>query len=555
MVLNIENIKNIISEIPFVKQINFIEQREFCIFGGVEINFEGLDNSINFDFIIAPQYPLKTHDSESIIFINKELVTLNHVMSEGNICIHTSHNTNLKEKLLIDFNSLKNWIIKYYINKDSDNNYEHIIVKESAIDDKYYSYIFTECDNHFLKGEYGDVHITSLNNGVYKDKVMLNFLIQGFTSIHEKSKNCQWSNYYKNRIKTVNGFYYFIQDAPATLGKFGFSSYQELSTLLSTDFLNQLHEYEERNLKKNKDAVIPLFLGYKINATEIHWQVILIKVGDFPLKGVSQKVDGVKTGKWNSELIDKKITWGLTRNASYKYFFGRGVFSDELINNKILIIGIGAIGSMIAQTLTRCGCKYIDFIDYDIKEPENICRSEYTIINGITEKTQELNRIVCEISPFVNSKPLNNDYFELLVKSFFTDKKYRKKIEQDLNNYDLIIDCSTDNDLMYVLDSLTLNANMINISITNHAKEMICAFYPNIYKFVNNQFSNVLKNDTYDLYEPTGCWSPTFKASYNDIDVLVQLALKHINELILNKKQKNNFVIKYIDNNFKIIEF
>lgn len=555
MGLDIENIKSIISEIPFVKQINFIEQRDFYIYGKIEVEFDGLENSISFDFRIAPQYPLKTHDSESIIFINKELTALNHVMSEGNICIHTSHNTNLKEKLIIDFNSLKNWIVKYYINKDNDRKYEHIVINESSVNDKYYSYIFTECDNSFSKGEYGDVHITSLNNGIYKDKIMLNFLIQGFTSIHEEKKECQWSSFYKNKVKTVNGFYYFTQDAPATHGKFGFSSYQELSLLLSTDFLNQLHEYEERNLKKNKDAVIPLFLGYKINETEIHWQAMLIKVGDFPLKGISQKVDGIKTGKWDSELIDKNITWGLTRNTSYKYFFGRGVFADELISSKILIIGVGAIGSMIAQTLTRCGCKHIDFVDYDIKEPENVCRSEYKVANGITTKTQELNKILCEISPFVNSTPLNNDYFEYLVKSFFTDKAYRKKIEQDLNNYDLIIDCTTDNDLMYVLDSLTLSANMINISITNHAKEIVCAFYPNIYKFVNNQFSNVLVNDTHDLYEPTGCWSPTFKASYNDINILVQFALKHLNQLMLNNKPKNNFVIKNFDSNLKIIEF
>lgn len=450
---------------------------------------------------------------------------------------------------------MKSWIIKYYINKDIDNKYEHIVINESFINDKYYSYIFTECDNSFFKGEYGDVHITSLNNGIYKDKVIHNYLIQGFTSIQEEKKDCQWNNYYKNKIKSVNGFYYFTQDAPATHGKFGFSSYQELSTYLSTDFLNQLHEYEERNLKKSKDTVIPLFLGYKINDTEIHWQVVLLEIGSFPLKGVCQKVNGIKTGKWNSELIDKNITWGLTRNTSYKYFFGRGVFSEKLIKSKILIIGVGAIGSMIAQTLTRCGCRYIDFVDYDVKEPENVCRSEYMIGNGVTTKTHELNRILCEISPFVNTNPLNNDYFEKLVKSFFTDKEYRKKIEQDLNNYDLIFDCSTDNDLMYVLDSLTLNVNIINVSITNHAEEMVCAFYPNIYKFVNNQFSNVLKNDTHDLYEPTGCWNPTFKASYNDINILVQLALKHLNKLILDNKPKNNFVIKNIDNNLKIIEF
>ena len=177
MVWDVKNIRGIIAEIPFVKQIHFIEQRDFYILGKIEIEFDGLENSINFDFRIEPQYPLKTYDSESITFINKELTALNHVMNDGNICIHTSHSTNLKEKLIIDFNSLKNWIVKYYINKDDDNKYEHIVINESTVNDNYYSYVFTECNKSFSKGEYGEVQIVSLNNGIYKNKTMLNFLM------------------------------------------------------------------------------------------------------------------------------------------------------------------------------------------------------------------------------------------------------------------------------------------------------------------------------------------------------------------------------------------
>lgn len=253
--------------------------------------------------------------------------------------------------------------------------------------------------------------------------------------------------------------------------------------------------------------------------------------------------------------MKKKINWGISRNSSYKYFFGRGVFAKEFTEKKILIIGIGAVGSIVAQTLARCGCTHIDFIDHDIKEPENVCRSEYRFSNGITNKTAELESNLYDISPFVNSIPLNNNYFEKLIKSFYTDKEYQKKINEDLKNYDLIFDCSTDNDLMFVLNTLNLQAELINISITNHANELICAFYPNIYNFVNNQFSNVLNNDIVDLYKPTGCWNPTFKASYNNISVLVQLALRHLNKIMKGEKGKNNFVIQEIDNDLKIVEF
>lgn len=84
---------------------------------------------------------------------------------------------------------------------------------------------------------------------------------------------------------------------------------------------------------------------------------------------------------------------------------------------------------------------------------------------------------------------------------------------------------------------------------------MVCAFYPNIYRFVNNQFGNVLKNDLDDVYNPTGCWNPTFKASYNDISALLQFAIKHINRIIDQKSAKNNFVVKEIDECLKIVKF
>src|SRR5690606_3444239 len=113
----------------------------------------------------------------------------------------------------------------------------------------------------------------------------------------------------------------------------------------------------------------------------------------------------------------------------------------------------------------------------------------------------------------------------------------------------IIFNCSADSDLMYILGILDFDSELINISITNHAKDLVCAFHPNIYRFVQNQFVNVLENDVEDLYNPTGCWSPTFKASYNDINALVQYALKYINVLYRDEKPKNNFTLSVDEEN------
>jgi hypothetical protein len=178
--------------------------------------------------------------------------------------------------------------------------------------------------------------------------------------------------------------------------------------------------------------------------------------------------------------------------------------------------------------------------------------------SGLTNKSEELKNILSGISPFLNNIPLNNNYFEIIIKTFHKDNEYKEKFSIELNKYDIIFDCSTDDDLMWVLSGLNLNNQLINLSITNYAKELVCAFHPNIYSFVNNQFANVLENSIEDLYNPTGCWSPTFKASYNDINLLVQIAVKRINNIFENNFPKNNFIIKTDEKNLyeiKITEF
>jgi molybdopterin/thiamine biosynthesis adenylyltransferase len=343
-----------------------------------------------------------------------------------------------------------------------------------------------------------------------------------------------------------------MKEHPSQYNKFIFKNWKDFEKLMSNDFLNYLHKFDKQYIKKYEGKLVPIFIGYETINNEIHWQVSLIKIGEFPVKGEAEIFLGTKTGKWNSKLIDKNIQWAITRNASYKYFFGRGTLNPDITEKKILIIGVGAIGSMVAKTLTRCGSKYIDIADYDVKEPENVCRSEYMFHYGLEDKVTELQNILCLISPFIEINIIKKEYFELISKTHYKNLETKEILARNLDEYDIVFDCTTDDDLMHILNSLNLKCNVINLSITNHAEELVCGFYPNIYNFVNTQFQSILKNDLEDLYEPIGCWSPTFKASYNDINILVQFAIKHINSLYEENLQKNNFIVQYDEKKLKL---
>jgi hypothetical protein len=243
---------------------------------------------------------------------------------------------------------------------------------------------------------------------------------------------------------------------------------------------------------------------------------------------------------WIGQFKDMQIKWSSTKNCSYKYFFGRGKLTEKLTEKKVLIIGIGAIGSIIATTLTRDGCKYLSLVDYDTKQPENVCRSEYSFDTGINKKVIDLGRRLIEISPFIEILP--DSYLMDSIKYFINNKSLKEDIRKRIEEYDLIIDCSTDNDVAYILDSLCLKNEIICISVTNNARELLCSVKPDLYKWLIN-LNNDLRKGNEVMYEPLGCWNPTFKASYNDINVLVQFALKHINVSLEKGKMLRHFYL------------
>lgn len=538
----VNEINEIIESIPDVKLIKPFEQNELIIKGCISVFINGLEQPLEFDVSIHPQYPFKSHDTETIKFFNEDLLEYKHIMEDGSICIHTAHSPILSQKLIYDLQSVKAWIKKYYIDKDSDTHYEHLIVPQKLFKGNHFAYFFNETDYIFSKNEYGYVEYSTISNGVFYAEKINNNILQKF---YDKNKKELLDVKWNTQLKSLNvsvGLFAFLKKTPSKNQRWVFDSWKDLESLLSQDFLNFLHSIE-KGTPKDKGKYLPLLVGYNISDTEIHWQAIMLEIGNFPIHG--DKINQ----QWVTRIDgDKSIDWAMTRNCSYKYFFGRGRLNDKITNSKVLIIGIGAIGSMVAKTLVRCGCRRVDLIDYDVKEPENVCRSEYSFASGINNKTNDLANELSLISPFFES--IKGGYkfsegFDFFIKSNLSDAKLKSELEQYLNEYDIIIDCSTDNDLLYVLSQLNINALLINISISNHAKQLVCATEHNRYEFITTQFSgNVLDFDIDDLYNPTGCWSPTFKASYNDINTLVQFAIKNINLKFEKERVHRNFVIE-----------
>jgi molybdopterin/thiamine biosynthesis adenylyltransferase len=502
----------------------FIEKGEVTM-GSIQVTVES--STLPFHVTIKSPYPLQFHGSETIRFFNEELSSYDHVMKDGLICIHTFHSPKLDEKLTLDFNSLKEWIRKFFINKESESHYEHIIVPVN----NNLSFFFTRVAHQFSKGEFGTIKYSKLSAAEINGVASASHVIQQF-DVNGKSFKCDWSKQY-GELPSETGVFVFVEIPPVTNRKFAIENWREFESILEQKFLGFLHSFQKKSEKKND---FPLLIGYKINDAEIHWQVIVLQTRDLPTYG--EKILGSKN--YIGRLKDKIINWGQTKNCSYSYFFGRGALNKNLTDANILIIGVGAVGSMVARSLVRGGCRKITLADHDKKEPENVCRSEYDFQTGVTLKVSELSKSLTSISPFVevNAQQVLMD----AAKIFLDHKKHSDALCKLLGEYDIIFDCTTDDDVAYVLERYQVRAQVFNLSITNNAKELICAVSPNLYNWLQ-VISKKFNYTDHDLYNPTGCWDPTFKASHNDISVLVQFALKQINVSFIKGLPARNFFL------------
>lgn len=510
------------------------------------LTFPICPQNVKFRVDIGASYPLHFMGHESISFNNEDLIEYNHIMDGGSLCLHSTSNQDPKSKLNEDISQLYDWIVKYYINKEKDTHYEDLVVNYEIINDSHISYIIPASERPNIDRDFGLAKVKPLSLSISEDKQCLNYLVYAFIGSSSKhiADNIKLSKIYC--IPDKNDFqipFVLIKEQPSEYGKFAIKDITSLSAFLTNEQLKFLNRILSRITPTN-NTFIPVLIGYPTINDKLNWLALMIDIEDIPWHGEPEKINGKKTGQWLSIPNQNALAkYARTELLDSELFFGRGAFPDIITNAKILIVGIGAIGSILAKTFAKCGCKNVTLYDFDTKCINNCCRSEYEFKKGFGDKMIELEALLYSTNPFIEVNTLPKQ-FDLWVKMAY------KKGETDIlkshfDSYDFIFDCSTDDDLAYILNNVELRSQIVNLSISNHANELVCAFSPNIPDFLKLAFSScVSNNQDNDMYNPTGCWNPTFKASYNDINAFMQYAIKKIVRMLSRQEPKSNFIIR-----------
>lgn len=126
-------IKEVIDSHSFVELKGDIKENNSYKTFLIDVQTEEGQPPLQWEVRIAPFYPLKVDNSESIYFFNTSLIAYPHIMRSGFLCLHTPKVENSKEQFKIDILHLKEWGDKYYVRKEKDEHYEELVVAHNLI--------------------------------------------------------------------------------------------------------------------------------------------------------------------------------------------------------------------------------------------------------------------------------------------------------------------------------------------------------------------------------------------------------------------------------------
>lgn len=294
-----------------------------------------------------------------------------------------------------------------------------------------------------------------------------------------------------------------------------------------------------------------------VNNEKIHW--LLMNTNPASLKTETTSYD-IEFGIIHiHHTISLPLYYSKPQVVSKRMFFGRGCLNSSLTDKKIALIGLGAIGSMVAEILAHGGVNKIGLWDSDIVEPGNICRAAFHLSDLGESKVEAVANKLKSINPFINPHDIKQHGYWLqgfdpndinyIKGSFYGEVNYNNQTDalKEVMGYDIIIDCTGSNEMLHFLSYALKDKEIISLCITNHSNELVCVNNSNGNPFeLRKAYLSRIEQDTKNFYaEGEGCYSPTFLAKYPDICALINLCIKELDSAFNDDKQFHSAIYSY----------
>ncbi len=301
-----------------------------------------------------------------------------------------------------------------------------------------------------------------------------------------------------------------------------------------------------------KENVIVL-LGYPIPEVwnglqvEVHWQAILppyVPLKFKPMRGFRKNPLGLKK-RITQDFFNgrEKIKYLKTANWHPDRLQARGGLSPELKKQSIAVIGVGALGSAIAEILARGGVDEILIIDGDVLKSGNLARHTLTGVDLGSKKAEALEARLQSIAPMSHFTALS---------AFLSSTDV---IEAPLESFKIILDCTGEDSVLrnlydawwpiprhFLSASLGYSANRLFL-FSNHA----CCFPVEEYENAMRPWLSVERqewSESGEKLEGAGCWSPVFPARNDDVWLAAVAIVKYLERWVVKEVRDGLHVFK-----------
>ena len=268
--------------------------------------------------------------------------------------------------------------------------------------------------------------------------------------------------------------------------------------------------------------------------SRIHWQPIRLPI----LTQEFRVLKGFRSGREKTRYqLDRRtamagtaeIEWLNSENWDQGQLISRGSVSAELAGSHVLLIGGGALGSVVGELLIRAGVRRMTIVDHDLLQAGNLCRHTLLLSNVNSKKAGAL------ADRFRNINPHAEVDFQAV--------RFPPPLElhNALSKCDIVIDCTAEDAVVYHLSQFPWGSNkrFVSLSLGHSARRLYC-FFSEGTSFPEHRFRSELMpclrkdgeevGDSEFPREGVGCWHPVFPARADDIWMMASIAVKHLEE-------------------------
>ena len=253
-------------------------------------------------------------------------------------------------------------------------------------------------------------------------------------------------------------------------------------------------------------------------------------------------------GKWleykQSAIPDgAALQWLKTENWHQDEISVRGRLSEAAAHSPILIIGAGAVGSVLSEMLARAGVRNLTVIDRDLLEAGNLVRHTLLVSDlGLAKATGVADRLTdatlhTQISGIEEAFPPGD-----------------AESAEYLRSAGVVIDTTGDDDTIAAMSRFPWcdSKTFISVSLGLHARRLFF-FAAHGTAFPGEEFTERLlpwlrlEGEDYDPYElprdGPGCWHPRHPARIDDVWMMTAAAVKLIEQAIDNPPTESTLAV------------